>query len=590
MATLSPPPKLQFFDANGVPLAGGKLYSYAAGTTTPLATYTSAAETTFNTNPLILNSRGEAEAWLGSLLYKFKLTTAADVEIWTVDNISSSAELKAYFAASAGASRVGFIGAGAGAVARTAEAKMRDFVSVKDFGANGDGVTDATAAFQAAIDFATTGGNSVYVPPGIYQISSITLKDGVTLMGACSYACVLRGTTAFGTIINMQVSAQIFNLKFTSSVLRTSGYFLDMQKNGCVVHQCEFDSYFIAVNAGAAADPLVVAPRVSECIFREPAPVNGAGGVQFIHFSNAIFRNIIMTGLGFSNQAFFGVRFQQGDTAFVSGVNITLHGIGLLVDTPALLNIYGLTIADSYFDSSGTILGGGAVATAEFTPAGGVYNTRISNTWFGLAQSKAGCFMQGVGVGVVDGIVFTGCEFTDNGDSGLLAVGTGIKNWSVVGGHSGGNTNAGIRAANGTSDFLISGHMAGAIAGRGANAKGITVDATPSNNYVIDGCFVVGNTTFSIEDLGTGSNARVTNNLGYNGVTNVSALTVGASPWSYTAGHTPENIYVSGGTVSEIRIDGQIIFVSTGATVPLAPNQTMQITYSSLPVVFRKLV
>ncbi len=71
MAVLSPPPKLQFFDANGVPLVGGKLYSYAAGTTTPLATYTSASETTFNTNPIILNSRGEAEVWLGSPLYKF---------------------------------------------------------------------------------------------------------------------------------------------------------------------------------------------------------------------------------------------------------------------------------------------------------------------------------------------------------------------------------------------------------------------------------------------------------------------------------------------------------------------------------------
>ena len=89
MANLSPSPKLQFFDANGVPLVGGKLYSYAAGTTTPLATYTSSAETTFNTNPIILNSRGEAEVWLGSPQYKFKLTTAADVEIWTVDNIGA---------------------------------------------------------------------------------------------------------------------------------------------------------------------------------------------------------------------------------------------------------------------------------------------------------------------------------------------------------------------------------------------------------------------------------------------------------------------------------------------------------------------
>ena len=85
--TLSPPPKLQFFDANGNPLAGGFLYSYVAGTSTPLATYNDASGTTYNTNPIILNARGEANVWLGAAAYKLKLETAANVEIWTVDNI-----------------------------------------------------------------------------------------------------------------------------------------------------------------------------------------------------------------------------------------------------------------------------------------------------------------------------------------------------------------------------------------------------------------------------------------------------------------------------------------------------------------------
>lgn len=89
MAYLSPLPKMQFFDANGDPLVGGKLYSYAAGTTTPLATYTSSSGAVSNTNPVILDSRGEANVWLALTPYKFKLTTASDVEIWTVDNVSS---------------------------------------------------------------------------------------------------------------------------------------------------------------------------------------------------------------------------------------------------------------------------------------------------------------------------------------------------------------------------------------------------------------------------------------------------------------------------------------------------------------------
>jgi hypothetical protein len=89
MATLAPQPKLQFFDNNGDPLSGGKLYTYVAGTTTPQATYTDETGTVTNTNPVILDSRGEANVWFGPGTYKLKLATAADVEVWSVDGIGS---------------------------------------------------------------------------------------------------------------------------------------------------------------------------------------------------------------------------------------------------------------------------------------------------------------------------------------------------------------------------------------------------------------------------------------------------------------------------------------------------------------------
>jgi hypothetical protein len=89
-ANLSSVPKLQFFDNNGNPLVGGKLYTYEAGTTTPLATYTDSSALTPNTNPIILDSRGEANVWLGATAYKFELKTAADALIWTVDNVSNA--------------------------------------------------------------------------------------------------------------------------------------------------------------------------------------------------------------------------------------------------------------------------------------------------------------------------------------------------------------------------------------------------------------------------------------------------------------------------------------------------------------------
>lgn len=89
MAVLTPSPKTAFVDAAGEPLVGGQLYTYIAGTTTLQATYTDSTATTSNTNPIILDSRGEANVWLGGAIYKFVLKDADGALIWTVDNISA---------------------------------------------------------------------------------------------------------------------------------------------------------------------------------------------------------------------------------------------------------------------------------------------------------------------------------------------------------------------------------------------------------------------------------------------------------------------------------------------------------------------
>jgi len=80
----------QFFDNNGVPLNGGLLYTYQAGSSTPLATYTDINGTTANSNPIVLNSSGRLsnEVWLTyGYNYKFVLQTSAAVTLGTYDNL-----------------------------------------------------------------------------------------------------------------------------------------------------------------------------------------------------------------------------------------------------------------------------------------------------------------------------------------------------------------------------------------------------------------------------------------------------------------------------------------------------------------------
>lgn len=81
----------QFFTDDGIVLAGGKLYSYAAGTTTPAVTYTTNIGNISHPNPIILNAAGRiptGEVWLGNgVSYKFVLKDANDVLIATYDNL-----------------------------------------------------------------------------------------------------------------------------------------------------------------------------------------------------------------------------------------------------------------------------------------------------------------------------------------------------------------------------------------------------------------------------------------------------------------------------------------------------------------------
>jgi Pectate lyase superfamily protein len=148
MAQLLPEGKQSFTNSAGAPLVGGKVYTYDAGTNTPRPTYQDAAGTVPNTNPVILDARGEATIFFNGS-YKVILKDALDVTVWTVDNISTMDQLITAIQASITA----------------LQAKVRP--SVKDYGAVGDGVTNDTAAFTLAR--AATNG-AYYIPNGTYLV------------------------------------------------------------------------------------------------------------------------------------------------------------------------------------------------------------------------------------------------------------------------------------------------------------------------------------------------------------------------------------------------------------------------------------
>jgi hypothetical protein len=84
----------QFFTNTGAVLTGGKLFSYAAGTTTPQVTYTTSSGNVARTNPVVLDAAGRVpdggEIWILPVSYKFVLKDSNDVLIATYDNIFGS--------------------------------------------------------------------------------------------------------------------------------------------------------------------------------------------------------------------------------------------------------------------------------------------------------------------------------------------------------------------------------------------------------------------------------------------------------------------------------------------------------------------
>ena len=90
MGLFLPMVKARFFDSNGDPLSGGLVYTYVAGTSTPLATY-SDQEITANANPVVLDANGEADIILAAAnTYKIVLQNSVGAVQWTVDNVAGS--------------------------------------------------------------------------------------------------------------------------------------------------------------------------------------------------------------------------------------------------------------------------------------------------------------------------------------------------------------------------------------------------------------------------------------------------------------------------------------------------------------------
>jgi hypothetical protein len=226
MAALTPTPKQQIYGSDGKPLVGGKIYTYAAGTTTPLATYTDAGAGTSNTNPIILNSLGQANIWLApSSSYKFMVYTATDVPLYTVDNITAPIDYLSLVTLLASPPPIGSTVANTGAFT-TLAATTGTITTVNATTGNITTVNAATITATGTITAETLtfegGGSMTKVPESAIQsIISSVAANALTVTLSPTTLDFRSATLGSGTVVSRVISAPVSVVVSSGSTLGT---------------------------------------------------------------------------------------------------------------------------------------------------------------------------------------------------------------------------------------------------------------------------------------------------------------------------------------------------------------------------------
>jgi hypothetical protein len=561
-----------------------------------------------------------------------------------------------------------FLQPSAGAIARAVRDKLREVVSVKDFGAVGDDATDCTAAFANAYNaIVVTGrGGIIYVPAGTYRLSSFptVAAHNISLVGEGDFSSgsVLRHTAASGDFI--VITGQhcfVRGLYFWPTQRKSAGY--EIKISGSFhsgVETVRIDNAFngIFINDSSETHILYLQLRYllgtrglfyggstgsfgARAVFilaDNPYPVSSPTSAsvktwaittaftagQIVNVNGNIYQcstSGTSAGVGpgpagfpsgTSPESAFSGTITDGTCQWKFVCNNNLQwitndsfGNSLSIVSAALLNgAMGFQMSDSVasgssfpqFFSSFDLEVDHAYVTGVALDGGN--SALFANAWVGSTLNGNGLL---INTNFKGEVAVGQSRIVGNAQHGILVqsgpVNNLIENSFILNNSAASSgTYHGILVANNATHVAVKGNRIGALFSGGNNQGFAFVSGGTSDYLIVTDNDVQGNVTAGISNGASGTHNIIRDNAGHNPVGATAATTMGASPFTYTAGATPETHYVKQAATNTATITqgGQQISALVGATtyytIHLEPNESYVTTWVTTAPTYTKFV